>query len=83
MLGREFVEAPGLSAAAYDSFHVWQGRNFSGTRAEQFKAFEGVKGEFMHGPKPAWTAVGTTSLIPDAGIVEVQMIAQVPKKRSR
>jgi enamine deaminase RidA (YjgF/YER057c/UK114 family) len=64
-----------------NSFHVWQGPNFSGTRAEQFEAFEGVKEEFMHGPKPAWTAVGTTSLIPEAGIVEVQMIAQVPKKR--
>jgi hypothetical protein len=29
----------------------------------------------MHGPKPAWTAVGTTGLLADAGIVEVQMIA--------
>ena len=66
-----------------NSFHVWQGPNFNGTRAEQFKAFESVKEEFMHGPKPAWTAVGTTSLIPDAGIVEVQMIAQAPRKRGR
>jgi enamine deaminase RidA (YjgF/YER057c/UK114 family) len=61
-----------------NSFHVWQGPNFAGTRDDQFKAFEQVKEEFMHGPKPAWTAVGTTSLLPDAGIVEIQLIAQTP-----
>jgi enamine deaminase RidA (YjgF/YER057c/UK114 family) len=64
-----------------NSFHVWQGPNFSGTRSEQFKAFEQVKEEFMLGPKPAWTAVGTSSLLPDTGIVEVQLIAQTPAKQ--
>jgi enamine deaminase RidA (YjgF/YER057c/UK114 family) len=63
-----------------NSFHVWQGPNFSGSREDQFKAFEAVKEEFMHGPKPAWTAVGTSSLLPDAGIVEIQMIAQTPHR---
>jgi enamine deaminase RidA (YjgF/YER057c/UK114 family) len=58
-----------------NSFHVWQGPNFSGSRDDQFKAFEQVKEEFIRGPKPAWTAVGTTGLLADAGIVEVQMIA--------
>src|ERR1700742_783051 len=81
-----YLKAAGLDfddVVMINSFHVWQGPNFTGTRAEQFKAFEGVKEELMHGPKPAWTAVGTTSLIPDAGIVEVQMIAQAPAKRLR
>jgi enamine deaminase RidA (YjgF/YER057c/UK114 family) len=63
-----------------NSFHVWQGPNFTGNRGDQFKAFEQVKEEFMRGPKPAWTAIGTSSLLPDAGIVEVQMIAQIPRK---
>ena len=78
------LKAAGLSfddVVMINSFHVWQGPNFSGSRADQFKAFEEVKEEFMKGPKPAWTAVGTTSLLPDAGIVEVQMIAQTPAKR--
>ena len=61
--------------AMINSFHVWQGPNFSGSRDEQFKAFEQVKEEFMHGPKPAWTAVGSTGLLADTGIVEIQMIA--------
>jgi enamine deaminase RidA (YjgF/YER057c/UK114 family) len=76
------LKAAGLSfddVVMINSFHVWQGPNFTGSRKDQFKAFEAVKEEFMHGPKPAWTAVGTTALLPDAGIVEVQMIAQTPR----
>jgi enamine deaminase RidA (YjgF/YER057c/UK114 family) len=60
-----------------NSFHVWQGPNFTGSRDDQFKAFEDVIGEFMKPPYPAWTAVGTTGLLADGGIVEVQLIAKV------
>jgi len=60
-----------------NSFHVWQGPNFNGTRDEQFQAFEDVIGEFMKAPYPAWTAVGTTGLLADSGIVEIQLIAKV------
>jgi enamine deaminase RidA (YjgF/YER057c/UK114 family) len=63
--------------AMINSFHVWQGPNFAGTRDEQFQAFEDVIGEFMKAPYPAWTAVGTTGLLSDGGIVEVQLIAKV------
>jgi enamine deaminase RidA (YjgF/YER057c/UK114 family) len=62
-----------------NSFHVWQGPNFSGTRDEQFQAFEDVIGEFMKAPYPAWTAVGTTGLLSDGGIIEIQLIA-TPKE---
>jgi enamine deaminase RidA (YjgF/YER057c/UK114 family) len=64
--------------AMINSFHVWQGPNFEGNRGAQFAAFGEVKDEFMKEPHPAWTAVGTTSLLPDAGIVEIQMIAHIP-----
>jgi enamine deaminase RidA (YjgF/YER057c/UK114 family) len=64
-----------------NSFHVWQGPNFSGTRDEQFAAFGAVKDEFMPAPHPAWTAVGTTGLLSDGGIVEVQLIAYAPLKK--
>jgi enamine deaminase RidA (YjgF/YER057c/UK114 family) len=60
-----------------NSFHVWQGPNFSGTRDQQFQAFEDVISEFMKPPYPAWTAVGTTGLLSDGGIVEIQLIAKV------
>jgi enamine deaminase RidA (YjgF/YER057c/UK114 family) len=79
-----YLKAAGLTfndVVMINSFHVWQGPNFTGSREDQFKAFEAVKEEFMHGPKPAWTAIGTTSLLPDVGIVEVQMIAQAPRAK--
>jgi enamine deaminase RidA (YjgF/YER057c/UK114 family) len=60
-----------------NTFHVWQGPNFAGTRDEQFAAFEEVAGEFLKPPYPAWTAVGTSGLLSDGGIVEVQLIARV------
>jgi enamine deaminase RidA (YjgF/YER057c/UK114 family) len=66
-----------------NSFHLWDSPNFAGTKAEQFKAFEQVKEEFMTGPKPAWTAVGSTGLLPDNGIVEIQMIAALPERTPR
>jgi enamine deaminase RidA (YjgF/YER057c/UK114 family) len=80
---RSRLEAAGASfqdVVMINSFHVWQGPNFSGTRDEQFNAFEEVIGEFMKPPYPAWTAVGTTGLLSDGGIVEVQLIAKVPGK---
>ncbi|HEU4780806.1 MAG TPA: Rid family hydrolase [Steroidobacteraceae bacterium] len=77
---RVILEAAGTDfqhVVMINSFHAWQGPNFSGTRDEQFHAFEAVIGDFMKAPYPAWTAVGTTGLLSDGGIVEVQLIAKV------
>ena len=62
-----------------NTFHVWQGPNFDGDRRAQFEAFSAVKDEFMKAPYPAWTAIGTSALIPDNGIVEIQAIVHVKK----
>lgn len=48
----------------------------------QLEAFLEVKREFMSPPHPAWTAVGTSSLIREGGVVEIQMIAYAPPGRS-
>lgn len=61
-----------------NSFHVWDSPNFSGTRAQHWDAFYEVAGDYVKAPYPAWTAVGTTGLLPPRGLVEVQMIARVP-----
>lgn len=61
-----------------NSFHVWQGPDFEGTKSEQFALFEEVAGNYLKSPYPAWTAVGTTGLLGNGGIVEVQLIARVP-----
>jgi enamine deaminase RidA (YjgF/YER057c/UK114 family) len=62
------------------TFHVWNSPNFRGTRDEHFEAFLAVKNEFMKAPHPAWTAVGTTGLLSDGGLVEIEMMARVAKK---
>jgi enamine deaminase RidA (YjgF/YER057c/UK114 family) len=65
-----------------NTFHDWSAPEFKGDRLAQFEAFVAVKKEFMSAPHPAWTAVGTSSLIRDGGVVEVQMIAYAPQGRS-
>lgn len=64
-----------------NSFHVWDGPNFTGTKAEQFTAFEAAIGDYIKPPYPAWTAVGTGGTLSDAGIVEIQLIAHAPVKK--
>lgn len=63
--------------AMINSFHVWSGANFEGDSRAQLSAFIAVKDEFMPPPHPAWTAVGTTGLAIDTGVVEIQMIAHL------
>ena len=64
--------------AMINSFHVWEGPNFTGTRDQQIEVIAKVWREFSDGPRPAWTAVGTTGLLAGSGIVEIQLIAHAP-----
>lgn len=64
-----------------NSFHVWEGPDQPAPRWEQLAMINAVKSEFIKGPNPAWTAVGTTGLLPEGGIVEIQVIAHAPKKK--
>lgn len=78
------LKAEGLTfadVAMINTFHVWDGPGFQGTRDQQLAAFSAAKDEFMPPPHPAWTAVGTTGLLADDGVVEIQMIAHVPAGR--
>jgi enamine deaminase RidA (YjgF/YER057c/UK114 family) len=63
--------------AMINTFHVWQSGNFEGDRNAQLGAFIAVKDEFIPPPHPAWTAVGTTGLALDTGVVEIQVIAHL------
>ena len=80
----QMLKAEGLTfadVAMINTFHVWNGPGFRGTRDEQFAAFAKAKDQFMSAPHPAWTAVGTTGLLADDGVVEIQMIAYAPRKK--
>jgi enamine deaminase RidA (YjgF/YER057c/UK114 family) len=60
-----------------NTFHIWTSDNFQGDKNAQLTAFIAVKDEFMPPPHPAWTAVGTTGLALETGVVEIQAIAHV------
>lgn len=80
------LRAEGLTfadVAMINTFHVWDGPGFKGTRDEQFAAFSKAKDEFMAPPYAAWTAVGTSGLLADDGVVEIQMIAYAPRRPAK
>ena len=64
--------------AMINSFHVWEGPDFVGPRMQQIEIISKVWGEFSDGPRPAWTAVGTTGLLGERSLVEIQLIAHSP-----
>lgn len=66
--------------AMINSFHVWSGPNFTGAPMDQITIINKIKAEFITGPHPAWTAVGTTGLLSEEGIVEIQLIAHAPPR---
>lgn len=61
-----------------NSFHVWEGPDFTGTKDQQIEVIARVWREFSTGPRPAWTAVGTTGLLGGSGIVEIQLTVHSP-----
>lgn len=65
--------------ALINSFHVWEGPDFTGTRDQQIEVIAKVWREFATGPRPAWTAVGTTGLLGEHGIVEIQLTVHAPQ----
>jgi len=60
------------------TFHVWDSDYFAGDKAAQLAAIVDVRREFMEEPDPAWTAIGTTGLVPDRGIIEIRATAYLP-----
>ncbi len=64
--------------ALINSFHVWEGPDFTGTKDQQIEVIARVWREFSDGPRPAWTAVGTTGLLGQGGVVEIQLTAHSP-----
>lgn len=60
------------------TFHVFDSPLITIGKAEQVKVVAEVKGEFIAEPHPAWTAVGTTALLPDKGLVEIEIVLYAP-----
>ncbi len=63
------------------SFHVFDSPLLAVDKRDQVLVMAEVKGEFMEEPHAAWTAVGTTALLPDAGVVEIDIVAYAPLEK--
>ena len=46
----------------------------------QLETFAKVKARYMKSPPPAWSAVGTTALLQPGALVEIALVAHVPRK---
>ena len=46
----------------------------------QLQTFAKVKARYMRSPPPAWSAIGTNALLQPGALVEIAVIAHVPKK---
>ncbi len=62
------------------TFHVFDSPHTTLTKHEQIGAVAEVKNEFINEPHPAWTAVGSTALYPDKGLVEIEVVVYAPQK---
>jgi enamine deaminase RidA (YjgF/YER057c/UK114 family) len=61
------------------TFHVFESEFIGISRVEQFEVIADVKDEFVPEPFSAWTGVGTTALLPDRGIVEIEVVVYAPQ----
>lgn len=64
-----------------NTFHVFDSPHTTLSKHEQVLAVAEVKNEFIGEPHPAWTAVGTTALYPDKGLVEIEVVVYSPQKK--
>lgn len=61
------------------TFHVFDSEFIGISKIEQFEVVADVKDEFVPEPFSAWTGVGTTALLPDRGIVEIEVVVYAPQ----
>ena len=62
------------------TFHVFDSPWITISKQDQVAVVAEVKNEFIGEPHPAWTAIGTTALFPDKGLVEIEVIVYDPEK---
>ncbi len=61
-----------------NTYHVFDSPHVAIDKITQIDAVAEVKDEFIGEPYPVWTAVGTTALFPDKGLVEIEIVAYSP-----
>ena len=49
----------------------------------QIETFAKVKSRYIKSPPPAWSAIGTNGLLQPGGLVEISVVAHVPKTQPK
>jgi enamine deaminase RidA (YjgF/YER057c/UK114 family) len=62
------------------TFHVFSSKYFTGDKQKHLDAFRKAKDAVIKEPYPAWTAIGVSELLPERGIVEIHVVAHLPRK---
>ena len=65
------------------TYHVFDSKWVTLNKVEQVRAVADVKNEFIPAPHPAWTAIGTSELFSDRGLVEIELTAYAPLEKSK
>ncbi|UTW55973.1 Rid family hydrolase [Kordiimonas sp. SCSIO 12610] len=61
------------------TFHVFDSPWITIDKVAQVEVVAEVKNEFIGEPHPAWTAIGSTALFPDKGLVEIELTVYDPE----
>ena len=79
----EHLQALGASSAdivSLQTFHVFGSKYFNGSKQTHLDAFRTAKDAVIKPPYPAWTAIGIAELLPERGLVEIQVTAHLPTR---
>lgn len=66
--------------AKIQTFHVFDSPWITIDKVAQVEVVAEVKNEFIGEPHAAWTAIGSTALFPDKGLVEIELTVYDPEK---
>jgi len=72
-----------LARAGVTWSDVVEVRSFHTDPNAQISAMAAVKRRYRAAPDPAWTAVGTSSLLATNGITEIALIAHKPRPKTK
>ncbi|MEO5494225.1 MAG: Rid family hydrolase [Sphingomonas sp.] len=67
---------------AMRSYHAWRNPAFTGTKDEHNAVFDKVRKRYFVAPYPTWTAIGVDQLYAAPGLVEIELTAYAPARRS-
>lgn len=80
------LKAAGLgfqNVVSIRTYHVWHSEHFLGSKDDHNLVYQSVASEYFKPPYPTWTAVGVDELYGPNAVVELELVAQLPRSERR